>query len=67
MLVGLGVAAEWLLASMTSRSNGIVAAFLVVLVTAFGPVVDRRATSKAIPATGPAAVLDGPAVSTRKD
>jgi hypothetical protein len=53
VLVAVAVAAEWLLAPMTSRSNGIVAAGLVVLVTALGPVVDRHATSQAIPAPGP--------------
>jgi hypothetical protein len=53
VLVAAGVSAEWLLAPMTPRSNAIVAAVLVVLVTALGPVVDRRATNQATPATGP--------------
>ena len=53
MLVAVGVGAEWLLAPWTARSNAIVAAGLVVLVTALGPVVDRHATSQAIPAPGP--------------
>lgn len=53
VLVAVGVGAEWLLAPMTPRSNAIVAAILVLLVTALGPVVDSRATNRAIPATGP--------------
>jgi hypothetical protein len=53
VLVAVAVAAEWLLAPMTPRSNGIVAAGLVVLVTALGPVADRGATYHATPATGP--------------
>jgi hypothetical protein len=65
-LVAVGVGAEWLLAPMTPRSNAIVAGGLAVLVTALGPVVDRRATNQATPATGPdQASLS--AVSTRKD
>jgi hypothetical protein len=53
VLIAAGVGAEWLLAPITPRSNAIVAAVLVFLVTAFGPAVDRRATNQATPATGP--------------
>jgi hypothetical protein len=53
VLVAVAVGAEWLLAPRTSRSNAIVAAGLVVWVTALGPVLDRLATNQAKPATGP--------------
>jgi hypothetical protein len=52
-LVALAVGAEWLLAPVTPRSNAIVAAVLVVLPTALGPVLDRLADNQATPATGP--------------
>jgi hypothetical protein len=47
VLVGLAVGAEALLAAVTSRSNGIVAVGLVVVVTAMGPVLDRVAAKRA--------------------
>jgi hypothetical protein len=53
VLVALAVGAEWLLASVTSRSNAIVAVALVVLVTAVGPVLDRLAAKRAGAARGP--------------
>jgi hypothetical protein len=53
VLVALAVGAEWLLAPVAPRSNAIVAAGLVALVTALGPILDRRATNQATPATGP--------------
>ena len=43
--------AEWLLAPAIPQSNAIVAAGLVVLVTALGPGLDRLATNHATPAT----------------
>jgi hypothetical protein len=52
VLVALAVGAEWLLASVTSRSNAIVAVALVVLVTAVGPVLDLAA-KRAGAARGP--------------
>jgi hypothetical protein len=55
VLVAMAVSAEWLLAPVTSRSNTIVAAGLVVLITAAGPALDRLAArrAKAKAATGP--------------
>jgi len=55
VLVAVAVGAEWLLAPVTSRSNTIVAAGLVVLITAAGPALDRLAArrAKAKAATGP--------------
>jgi len=47
VLVGLAVAFEWLLEPETSRSNAVVAGFLVVLVTALGPRLDRLAADRA--------------------
>jgi len=47
VLVALAVGFEWLLAPETSRSNAIVAVFLVVLVTALGPPLDRLAANRA--------------------
>src|SRR5215469_5417230 len=51
VLVAVAVGAEWLLARVTSQSNTIVAAGLVVLITAAGPALDhlaaRRAKAKA--------------------
>jgi hypothetical protein len=47
VLVALAVGAEWLLASVTSRSNAIVGVGLVVVVTAVGPVLDRVAAKRA--------------------
>jgi hypothetical protein len=46
-LVAVAVGAEWLLAPVTSRSNTIVAAGLVVLITAAGPALDRLAARRA--------------------
>jgi hypothetical protein len=53
VLVALAVGAEWLLRSVTSRSNLIVAVGLVVLITAVGPVLDRVAAKRARAASGP--------------
>jgi hypothetical protein len=53
VLVALAVGAEWLLASVTSRSNAIVGVGLVVVVTAVGPVLDRVAAKRAAAARGP--------------
>jgi hypothetical protein len=55
VLVAVAVGAEWLLAPVTSRSSIIVAAGLVVLITAVGPALDRLAArrAKAKAATGP--------------
>jgi hypothetical protein len=53
VLVALAVGAEWLLRSVTSRSNAIVAVGLVVLITAVGPVLDRLAARRAAAAGGP--------------
>jgi hypothetical protein len=53
VLVGLAVGGEWLVAPVTSRSNGIVAAGLVVVVTVLGPVLDRLAAKRATPANEP--------------
>jgi hypothetical protein len=47
VLVALAVGAEWLLGSVTSSSNAIVAVGLVVVVTALGPVLDRVAAKRA--------------------
>ena len=47
VLVGLAVGFEWLLEPETSRSNAVVAGFLVVLVTALGPKLDRVAAKRA--------------------
>src|SRR5215468_4673530 len=51
VLVAVAVGAEWLLAPVTSQSDIIVAAGLVVLITAAGPALDhlaaRRAKAKA--------------------
>jgi hypothetical protein len=47
VLVAVAVGAEWLLAPVTSESNTIVAAGLVVLITAAGPALDRLATRRA--------------------
>ena len=47
VLVAVAVGAEWLLAPVTSRSNTIVAAGLVVLITAAGPALDRLAARRA--------------------
>jgi hypothetical protein len=52
-LVALAVGAEWLLASVTSRSNAIVAVGLVVVVTAVGPLLDRVAAKRARATGGP--------------
>jgi hypothetical protein len=56
VLVVLAVGAESLLASVTSRSNAIVAVGLVVLVTALGSVLDRLAAKRASAAGGPGQV-----------
>ena len=53
VLVALAVGAEWLLESVTSRSNAIVAVALVAVVTALGPVLDRVAARRAATARGP--------------
>jgi len=53
VLIALAVGFEWLLAPETSRSNAIVAAGLVVLVTALGPPLDRLAAKRARSASGP--------------
>jgi hypothetical protein len=53
VLVALALGAEWLLRSVTSRSNAIVAVGLVVLITAVGPVLDRVAAKRAAAARGP--------------
>ena len=53
VLVALAVGAEWLLGSVTSRSNAIVAVGLVVLITALGPVLDRVAARRATAARTP--------------
>ena len=47
VLVAAAVGAEWLLAPVTSESNTIVAAGLVVLITAAGPALDRLAARRA--------------------
>lgn len=47
VLVAVAAGAEWLLAPVTSYSNAIVAAGLVVLVTATGPALDRLAARRA--------------------
>jgi hypothetical protein len=47
VLVAVAVGAEWLLAPVTSSSNTIVAAGLVVLITAAGPALDRLAARRA--------------------
>jgi hypothetical protein len=47
VLVAVAVGAEWLLAPVTSESNAIVAAGLVVLITAAGPALDRLAARRA--------------------
>lgn len=47
VLVALAVGAGWLLARETSRSNAIVAAGLVVLITVVGPLLDRVAARRA--------------------
>jgi hypothetical protein len=47
VLVAVAVGAEWLLAPVTSSSNTIVAAGLVVLITAAGPALDRLAAHRA--------------------
>ena len=52
-LVALAVGGQWLLTPVTSRSDAIVAAGLVVVVTALGPVLERRGTQQASPATRP--------------
>jgi hypothetical protein len=52
VLVALAVGTEWLLRSLTSRSNAIVAVGLVVLITAVGPVLDRVAAKRARAAGG---------------
>lgn len=44
-LVGLAVGVQWLLTPETTESNTIVAAGLVVVVTAVGPVLDRFAVN----------------------
>jgi len=46
VLVALAVGAEWVLARVTSQSNAIVAAGLVVLITAAGPPLDRLAVRR---------------------
>jgi hypothetical protein len=55
VLVAVAVGAGWLLAPVTSWSNTVVAAGLVVLITAAGPALDRLAArrAKARAATGP--------------
>ena len=47
VLVAVAVGAQWLLTPVTSESNTIVAAGLVVLVTAAGPALDRLAARRA--------------------
>ena len=47
VLVAVAVGAGWLLALVTSQSNAIVAAGLVVLITAAGPALDRLAARRA--------------------
>jgi hypothetical protein len=47
VLVALAVGFEWLLAPETSRANTVVAVFLVVVVTALGPILDRIAVDRA--------------------
>jgi hypothetical protein len=51
-LVGLAVGSGWVLSLVTSSSNAIVAAGLVVLVTAAGPRLDRVAANRARSARG---------------
>jgi len=48
VLVALAVGFEWLLKPETSRANAVVAVFLVVLVTALGPILDRIAADRAM-------------------
>lgn len=72
VLVALAVCSEWLLSPATDQSNAIVAAGLVVLVTALGPVLDRlaarRATSTtATPAEGGVPVDHDAVLASRKD
>jgi len=64
VLVALAVGAEWLLAPVTPRSNAIVAAGLVVVVTGLGPALDRLAANLNAPQRR--AWLSR-AVSTRED
>jgi hypothetical protein len=47
VLVAVAVGAQWLLALVTSESSPIVAAGLVVLITAAGPPLDRLAARRA--------------------
>ena len=47
VLVAVAAGAEWLLAPVTSESNTIVAAGLVILITAAGPALDRLAARRA--------------------
>src|SRR5215475_5892194 len=47
VLVAVAAAADWLLAPVTSSSNTIVAAGLVILITAAGPALDRLAARRA--------------------
>ena len=77
VLVAVAVGAGWLLGPVTSGSNTIVAAGLVVLITAAGPPLDRlaarRAKARAAARPDRAHRSSGPrarppkAVSTRKD
>jgi hypothetical protein len=68
VLVAVAVGAEWLLAPVTSRSNTIVAAGLVVLITAAGPALDRlaarRAKAKAATRSDQAHRSSGPSAGT---
>jgi len=64
VLVAVAVGAQWLLTPVTSESNTIVAAGLVVLVTAAGPALDRLAARRA---KARAAARPLGAVSARKD
>jgi len=67
VLVAVAVGAEWLLARVTSWSNTIVAAGLVVLITAAGPALDRlaarRAKARAATRSGQAHRSSGPGLS----
>src|SRR5262245_15756151 len=66
VLIALAVGFEWLLAPETSRSNAIVAAFLVVLVTALGPKLDRVAAHRARARRGADQTLPSPSPGSRE-
>jgi hypothetical protein len=67
VLIALAVGGEWLLASVTSRSNAIVAVGLVVLITALGPVLDRLAASRARSRRGPDQTLPFPGTGASRE